>query len=71
MEGRDASEGRVRGFARRRGSRYRLRIGRSKISGTFSGALRAGAKILYIIAKYALPYELCRARMVSRSVAEG
>jgi hypothetical protein len=31
---------------------YRRRIGTSKISGTVSGALKAGAKILYTIAKY-------------------
>lgn len=50
---------------------YRPRVGRSKISGTLSGALRAGAKILYTIAKYALLYEPCRVRMISKSVAEG
>jgi glycosyltransferase involved in cell wall biosynthesis len=49
---------------------YRPRIGRSKISGTFVGALRAGAKILYTIAKYALQHEPCRARTLSRSAAE-
>jgi len=49
---------------------YRLRIGRSKISGTLLGALCAGAKILYTIAKYALQSEPCRARMLSRSAAE-
>jgi glycosyltransferase involved in cell wall biosynthesis len=32
---------------------YRRRIGRSKISGTPSGALKAGAKILYVIAREA------------------
>lgn len=32
---------------------YRCRIGTSKISGTFSGTIRAGTKILYTIAKYA------------------
>ncbi|NQT39455.1 MAG: glycosyltransferase family 2 protein [Planctomycetes bacterium] len=31
---------------------YRHRIGRSKISGTISGTIKAGAKILYTIAKY-------------------
>ena len=31
---------------------YRRRIGRSKISGTVSGTLKASAKILYTIAKY-------------------
>lgn len=33
---------------------YRRRIGASKISGTFSGTVRAGSKILYTIAKYGL-----------------
>lgn len=33
---------------------YRRRIGISKISGTFSGTIKAGTKILYTIAKYAL-----------------
>ena len=33
---------------------YRCRVGQSKISGTFWGALRAGTKILYTIAKYRL-----------------
>lgn len=32
---------------------YRRRIGRSKISGTVSGTVRAGTKILYTIARYA------------------
>jgi glycosyltransferase involved in cell wall biosynthesis len=31
---------------------YRRRVGQSKISGTLSGTLRAGTKILYTIAKY-------------------
>jgi len=31
---------------------YRRRIGQSKISGTVSGSIRAGWKILYLIAKY-------------------
>jgi glycosyltransferase involved in cell wall biosynthesis len=31
---------------------YRRRIGRSKISGTFVGTVKAGVKILYIIGKY-------------------
>lgn len=31
---------------------YRRRIGKSKISGTFTGTVKAGAKILYTIAKY-------------------
>jgi len=33
---------------------YRRRIGSSKISGTISGTIRAGTKILYTIAKYGL-----------------
>ena len=33
---------------------YRPRIGRSKVSGTVSGTVRAGAKILGTIARHAL-----------------
>ena len=33
---------------------YRRRVGRSKISGTITGTIRAGIKILYTIAKYGL-----------------
>lgn len=33
---------------------YRKRVGISKISGTISGTLKAGSKILYLIAKYGL-----------------
>ena len=33
---------------------YRKRVGVSKISGTLSGTIRAGYKILYLIAKYGL-----------------
>ncbi|MFV2069694.1 MAG: glycosyltransferase family 2 protein, partial [Pirellulales bacterium] len=33
---------------------YRRRIGKSKISGTLSGTVRAGAKILHTIARYGL-----------------
>lgn len=33
---------------------YRRRIGTSKISGTISGTFKAGAKILYTIARYGL-----------------
>jgi glycosyltransferase involved in cell wall biosynthesis len=51
--------------------RYRPRIGRSKISGTLSGALGAGAKILYTIARYGLHYDPCRSSVVARPVAEG
>ncbi len=36
--------------------RYRVRIGRSKISGTLKGTLLAGAKILYTIGKYAFSH---------------
>jgi hypothetical protein len=32
---------------------YRPRVGRSKISGTLGGSVRAGAKILGTIARYA------------------
>src|SRR5262249_18221 len=32
--------------------RYRRRLGQSKISGTLSGSIKAGVKILYLIAKY-------------------
>ncbi len=32
--------------------RYRHRIGQSKISGTLSGSIKAGCKILYTIGKY-------------------
>ncbi len=32
--------------------RYRKRIGKSKITGTFSGTMRAGVKIIYTIFKY-------------------
>ena len=32
---------------------YRRRIGKSKISGTLSGTLKAGCKILLTIARYA------------------
>jgi len=35
---------------------YRCRIGESKISGTISGTIRAGYKILFTIAKYAMPF---------------
>lgn len=33
---------------------YRCRIGRSKISGTLAGTLKAGSKILYVIGKHGL-----------------
>jgi hypothetical protein len=32
--------------------RYRKRIGRSKVTGTFSGTVKASAKILFTIFKY-------------------
>lgn len=35
---------------------YRCRIGKSKISGTIAGSLKAGTKILYTIAKYGLTH---------------
>ncbi|MEW6730014.1 MAG: glycosyltransferase family 2 protein [Acidobacteriota bacterium] len=34
--------------------RYRRRIGKSKVSGTLSGSMKAGVKILYLIAKYGI-----------------
>ncbi|MGQ0540979.1 MAG: glycosyltransferase family 2 protein [Blastocatellia bacterium] len=37
--------------------RYRVRIGRSKISGTVKGTVLAGTKIIYTIFKYALKSE--------------
>jgi hypothetical protein len=33
---------------------YRRRVGVSKITGTFSGTIRAGARILWTIARYAV-----------------
>lgn len=33
---------------------YRNRVGTSKISGTWSGTVKAGSKILYTVAKYGL-----------------
>jgi len=33
---------------------YRNRVGTSKISGTLSGTVKAGSKILYTVAKYGL-----------------
>ncbi len=36
---------------------YRRRIGQSKISGTITGTLKAGTKILYTIAKYGLTHQ--------------
>ena len=37
---------------------YRCRVGTSKISGTISGSFKAGAKILYTVAKYGLQYKV-------------
>ena len=34
--------------------RYKQRLGKSKISGTLSGSIKAGVKILYLIVKYGL-----------------
>jgi glycosyltransferase involved in cell wall biosynthesis len=51
---------------------YRRRIGASKISGTIGGTIRAGYKILYLIAKYglarapALPAEVSMAAPLQR-----
>ncbi len=38
---------------------YRRRVGQSKISGTISGTVKAGTKILYTIAKYRLQRRRC------------
>ena len=35
--------------------RYRARIGKSKITGTLSGTLKAGSKIIFTIFRYLLP----------------
>jgi len=45
--------------------RYRRRIGRSKISGTFSGSVRAGAKILATIAADLLRHGPMRSRIAA------
>lgn len=45
---------------------YRCRIGTSKISGTVSGTLRAGTKILYLIAKYGCRNSSPAAQLVER-----
>lgn len=39
---------------------YRPRIGHSKITGTVSGTIRAGYKILWTIFRYSLPARRCR-----------
>lgn len=38
---------------------YRRRVGTSKISGTLTGTIKAGAKILYTIAKYGCKAQRC------------
>jgi len=45
---------------------YRRRVGASKISGTFSGTVKAGSKILFLIAKYGL-----RRRTRIRNITQG
>ncbi len=47
---------------------YRRRIGQSKISGTFTGTLKAGTKILYTIARYGMQ-RIKGATSVTRSEA--
>jgi len=42
---------------------YRARIGMSKITGTFSGTIRAGYKILWTIFRYGLPWRLGSSRI--------
>ena len=46
---------------------YRRRIGESKISGTISGTVRAGTKILWTIAKYAWKTRLLKKLVSSQS----
>lgn len=50
---------------------YRKRIGTSKISGTISGTLKAGSKILYTIARYGLqrPSKISRQLTISPAAA--
>jgi glycosyltransferase involved in cell wall biosynthesis len=48
---------------------YRRRVGVSKISGTVVGTIRAGHKILYTIAKYALKTRLSCRKTMSDSVS--
>ena len=51
---------------------YRKRIGVSKISGTLTGTIRAGTKILYIIAKYGVKsWDLGRLSANDSSSASG
>ncbi len=45
--------------------RYRRRIGLSKISGTLRGAVLAGCKILYVIARHALRHGTMRRRLAA------
>lgn len=46
---------------------YRRRIGKSKISGTVGGVVRAGSKILYVIARHALVRRRRRRKPASQS----
>ena len=48
---------------------YRRRVGVSKISGTISGTIRAGYKILFTIAKYAIQTRLRRHQPVPDAVS--
>lgn len=45
---------------------YRRRVGKSKISGTLVGSVKAGAKILYTVAKYAWRTKRLRRRRPTR-----
>lgn len=47
---------------------YRRRVGVSKISGTISGTIRAGYKILYTIARFAYLSKFRRSRFMSNSL---
>ena len=44
---------------------YRKRIGTSKITGTVNGTVRAGAKILWTIGRFAVRHDTARSRPVT------
>lgn len=50
---------------------YRRRVGVSKISGTLSGTIKAGSKILFTIGKYALSSRKRRCAMPERILSSG
>ncbi len=47
--------------------KYRRRIGKSKISGTISGTIKAGSKILFLIAKYGLSHSRNSKNLIPQS----